>query len=152
MTNFEFYKDKMLSLAEEGHMIALRNGMIESCDGVLCSQCKFNEDDTIECGVTFLKWLYEEYVPAKPKPKLTKRERSFCEVVGEGWLARDKNGKLYLYNQKPLIRSYEGWFLVDEGNVVFLSNDFFPDFDFIRFEDNKPYSIIEMLEWETQND
>ena len=145
MTNFEFYKEKILKLVDNNEGFALTNDIIVSCDDIFCGNCAFNDTDCI-CDNEKIKWLYEEYIP--PKPKLTKRERGFCEAVESGWLARDSNGTLYLYKEKPLKHS-DDW----GDNIIEWSNlnpSFYPSFDFLKWEDDEPYAVEEMLTWEVE--
>ena len=144
MTNFEFYKDKILEFVKNGKVFALKGNDLAACAGTVCKDCSFCSTE-INCYALSLKWLYEEYTP--PKPKLTKRERGFCETVGSGWLARDRNGELYLHKEKPHKRS-DDW--SDDVDWSYLNPSFFPDFDFITWEDDEPYSIEEMLKWEVK--
>ena len=77
MTNFEKWKDEILRLGRDGQDgIACLNGKPIPCVTIDdCCNCDFNKDS---CDGKFLLWLYEEYT--EPKPKLTKRERAFCEA------------------------------------------------------------------------
>lgn len=91
-TNFEFYKDQILKINNTHDHVAVENGKPISCNGIHCSQCELSEHPTgMDCQMKLIEWLYAEHIEA---PKLTKRERAFCESVQTGWIARD--GK-YLY-------------------------------------------------------
>ena len=144
MTNFEKYKEKILELAEHNEDFALTNDIIVSCDDTLCEDCMLHKSGNY-CKIARIEWLYEEYIP--PKPKLTKRERAFCEAVEKGWLARDKRGYLFLNREKP--RKYpESWSRAIV--LAYLEPSFYPTFDFITWEDDEPYSVKEMLTWEVK--
>lgn len=144
MTNFEFYKDKILEIVENDTGFALKGNDLDVCDGTGCKDCGFHDVD-MTCNSVSLKWLYEEYIP--PKPKLTERERAYCVAVEKGWLARDRNGELYLYKEKPCKHSDDWNRNIEWSN---LNPSFFPDFDFITWEDDEPYSIKEMLKWRVE--
>lgn len=89
MTNFEKYKDEILEMAREGHSLAKKAGKLTECSKIRCADCDFVHN----CRAKFIKWLY-----AEPAPTLTKRERTFCEIMGEGYIARDEDGTLF-YSQ-----------------------------------------------------
>lgn len=144
MTNFEFYKDKILELAKNNKCFTIKNDAIVSCDDIFCYDCAFDDPDYI-CENKKTKWLYEEYTP--PKPKLTKREHAFCEAVESGWLARDEDEELYLHQNKPEKRTIT-W--VGDITSSEINLRFYPSFDFITWEDDEPYSIEEMLKWEVE--
>lgn len=101
MLEAEKYKNEILNITKQGKRPALINGKIVPChDYTNCMGCFFNAALKIgDCTANMINWLYEEYTP--PAPMLTKREHAFCEAVGTGWLARDKNGALYLFDKKP---------------------------------------------------
>ena len=146
MLNIGFYKEDMLNLAKEGKPPALVGGKIISCHDVdSCNICYFFESTKSSCTATMIKWLYEEYTP--PAPMLTKREHALCEVVGIGWIARDENGALYLFDKKPA----KGLTFWKFGGIhIHMDPYFFPAFNFIKWENEEPYSIEEMLGWEVK--
>lgn len=144
MTNFEFYKDKILKLVKKDESIALKgNDLVECRETGNCYACRFYESGK-SCENKKIEWLYEEYTPPK---KLTKRERAYCEAVEKGWLARDRNGELYLHKEKPHKRSDDWNYDVEWSN---LNPSFYPSFDFLKWEDDEPYAVEEMLKWEVE--
>ena len=87
--------------------------------------------------------------PDQPKaPKLTKRERAFCEFVKNGWIARDNTQKLHWYNFKPK-KGGATWYndfqyvCIDLLNVPFM---------FIKWKDDEPWAVSSLLELEVQED
>lgn len=84
-TNFEVYKDDLSNILaqREGRCIVMeaddimKSGFHRFCNGSDCG----------ECWRELFKYLAEEHVE---QPKLTKRERAFCEAVQTGWIARDE--------------------------------------------------------------
>lgn len=84
------------------------------------------------------------------RPKLTKRERLYCELVEEGWLARDSDSCLWLYINKIPKKFSSSWDAdttnadVLELNVPNFSNAF----SFIKWEDEQPWSIEDLLKLE----
>ena len=101
MTNFEKYKDDILKFTKMGATPTLEGDKIINCDSILCVECIFYQSNKI-CTAEFIDWLYSEYTP--PTPKLTKREHVFCEAVETGWMARESDGKLWLFKKKAISR------------------------------------------------
>lgn len=62
MTNFEKYKDEILSLHEQYQnkgAPALKDGKIVNCNQIHCKECDLNNNE-VYCNYTFVRWLYEE--------------------------------------------------------------------------------------------
>ena len=47
MTNFEFYKDELMAIADDGSDVAMVKGEPAACDDTMCSQCELGE---FNCG------------------------------------------------------------------------------------------------------
>ncbi len=156
MTNFEYYKEEILELANKSYPPMLNKGKIELCDGYDCSDCKNCEfdNDEIGCIPYMLKWLYAEH---KEQPKLTKKERQFCELLETGWIARDKNGVIHVRDYKPVKmntywtsrESIHSWNLI--GNCFVINKELFnTPFSFITWDDAEPWSIEDLLKLEVE--
>lgn len=62
MTNFEKYKDEILSLQKQYQnkaAPALKDGKIVNCNQIHCRDCDLNNNE-VYCNYTFIRWLYEE--------------------------------------------------------------------------------------------
>ena len=62
MTNFEKYKDEILSLQKQYQYKAaptLKDGKIVNCDQIHCKDCDLNNNE-VYCHYAFVRWLYEE--------------------------------------------------------------------------------------------
>ena len=158
MTNFEAYEEKIKSILAQNTSIAMVDGEIVECRGKSCIECKFSpmyeQDEEPErgCGTIMIRWLYEEYKPVK---KLTKKERKFCEMLERGWFARDSNGTLYYYTNKPYkIDVYWNYNMIlgSVNTSTILNPNTFPHFNFISWDDEEPYSIEELLTWEAEDE
>ena len=80
MTNFEFWKNEILRICREYESIpAIVKGRPIPCSDVKCDNC----DIYAACEINIIEWLYDEHVEY---PKLTKRERAFCEALKTGWM------------------------------------------------------------------
>lgn len=143
MTNFEKYKDEILQMVENGKEFLGFNGeKIIHCGGKrYCHTCIFNNASG-NCDGSFIKWLYEEAAP-----KLTAKERAFCEIVGDGYIVRDCDGILTCYFCRPKKRSAD-WHS-ENPNYRCLAQSYFK---FIKWEDEKPWSIADLLKLEVEND
>ena len=77
----------------------------------------------------------------KEEPKLNEDEKAILRNVPKEykWIARDKNGSIYLYINKPVKR----FFGFDDFGTIRLPFDHL--FQFIKWEDKEPYSIEELL-------
>lgn len=102
-----------------------------------CEECLFYEDNS--CGKGKSKWLYSDY---KEPVVLTDDEQKLCELLSEGWIARDENGDVYFYVFKPR-KGVNMWLEGVGTNITGL----FPQckFEFIKWEDEEPYSVKELV-------
>lgn len=138
-TNFEFYKDEIIKWIGIGSCVGY---LLATCKGVPMKEiCK--DRSCKECFEVAATFLQEEHIE---QPKLTKRERAFCEIVTKGAIARDENGELTLFSDDA-IRKEDGQWLKQYSycNHIRLYAD---EFEFIKFEDEKPWSIEDLLKLE----
>lgn len=113
-----------------------------------CTNCLFYRDDNKYCGKRKMNWLLEEYVEPQ---KLTKREMAFCEFAQTGWLARDSTGYIYFHKELPIKGIYD-WntdFYGDRLSDIIRTEHVF---NFIKWEDDKPYSIEELLKLDVEEE
>lgn len=79
---------------------------------------------------------------------LTKEQKDYCKSLKKGYLVRDASGNLYHYKNKPIRSSLiKGiWAItgIDTANPIYLDEKI-PDFPFIKWEDDEPYDIEELL-------
>lgn len=54
------------------------------------------------------------------------------------WIARDRNGCLFVYDKKPQRNTAIGFFYSDTMNIDAISNDFFPE---VTWE-NSPKELV----------
>lgn len=99
--------------------------------------------DHIKVGM--IQWF--EF-PDQPKaPKLTKREKEFCEFMKNGWIARDKEKNLYWYNSKPY-KNESTW---NNENSKYICMDLLnTPFAFIQWEDDEPCDVSELRKLEVE--
>lgn len=137
MTNYEYYKDKIVEIAESS--IAIYNGEPVECSRASCEECACNGDKS--CLIYFLDWCMQEY---KEKLKLTEREKAFCIAANSGYIARNKNGYLYYFKEKPGKRT-ETWFASGYNIRI---NGLGLNFSFIGWKDEEPWSVESLLKLE----
>lgn len=87
----------------------------------------------------------EAWEKKKNAPKLTPKERAFCEVIQSGYIARDEDGQISWYGFEPC-KEHTAWI---GPNWNALKENEFP---FIKWEDEKPWSIEDLLKLEVAND
>ena len=144
-TNFEFYKDEILGYVEEyASFPAFVNGKLVTCVSGDCQQCIFRSPN---CFAKRVEWLYAEHIE---QPKLTKRERAFCELMRDGYIARDKGGAPIWFRSLPQkSKEHSMWitnsYLFKETLTLTRYMDVF---SFIKWEDEKPWAVEDLLELE----
>lgn len=136
MLNIEKYKEVIFELIEEcslGCAVQTVRAKNKECGGLLCNECnKIN-----------MKWLLEEY---KEPVKLTIAEKCILENLKGNfeWIVRDENGVLYLCEEKP--KKHYGDKVWVDGFNYHIIRIFEHLFKFIKWEDEEPYNIKELLE------
>lgn len=141
MTNAEKYKDKILSqLCKSGNFaLNKRTNNISACSEVKCANCLFNT--YAFCFEKIVIWLNSEY----KEPKVfTKKEKALIRLFPKlKWVAKDKNGKVFGYDTKPL-KTNDFWYLPNSYycNLLALSDC---KFSAIKWEDTEPTSRDEIL-------
>ena len=102
-----------------------------------CKDCLFARN----CDVERTRWLLNE-----AKPTLTPKEHAFCEIVGEGYIARDEDGILF-HSQINKPHRETGIWGIGSGNYVVLRNS---DFKFIAWDDEEPWAVEDLLKMEVE--
>ena len=110
-------------------------------------------DENLKCKIVYLNTLdimkvYKDYTCTellweRKEAKPTEDEKAILKVLLKEkykWIARDKNGCLYIYENKPEKR-ISIW-----GASGLAMRPFDHLFQFIQWEDDEPYSIEELLE------
>ena len=78
----------------------------------------------------------------KEKPQLNEDEKAILRNLPKEykWIARDECTYMYLYTNKPVKNACRGW--NGDGFARFIFHNLF---QFIKWEDEEPYSIEELL-------
>ena len=114
----------------------------------------FNEDLTNCCNIFDIVKVYKDYTlkeliwERKETPKLTEDEKAILRNLPKEykWIARDKTSDIYLYEYKPKKYIF-GWVCnsVWTCHAGWTTLAFPHLFQFIKWEDDEPYSIEELL-------
>lgn len=138
MLNAEYYKEKIKKV---GLAFGFVNGEIVPCSETDCNECEFQRDYVKGCSLKTIEWLISEY---KESVTLTAREKHLVECLSGGFIARDKNGALFWYQEKPL-KGWETWDRQTGTAYCKLWHAMFGDpFPFIKWEDKEPWSVEEL--------
>ena len=102
--------------------------------------CESNDITCTECRVNWLKSEHKEQI------KLSDVERVILENVDEEckYIARDRSGMLYIYSEKPY-KSDCDWWIVKAGVKGKCLDAFNQLFRVVKWEDENPYNIEELL-------
>lgn len=143
MLNAEKYRKEILNNYSKGFSII--DSHIDDCESIACESCLFshskNDDGYLTCINRKVKWLLSEY---KEPVKLTRLEYEVLKHYYNDsykYIARDENGDLFLYIAKPSKGSNIWRSISDHHNLY----DFRKKFQFVKFEDEEPTSIKEVL-------
>ena len=154
MKNREKFAKEILDIVCKGkHFGVTKSGEITFCDLFKCDMCKFN-DSTGEknCRTKRYEWSESEYVE---KHTITSREKNFLDAILPSckYIARDINNDLYIYYNKPRRNSMNESWITDNTNYFYVSRDMYGDmFDFIKWENEKPWSIEDLKKLEVKDE
>ncbi len=147
MTNREKYAKEILDIACSGYGIAIlkRDNTLFTCDGERCEECICNCNCGRSCNQVIAEWANSEYVE---KPKIYESDRRFLDYIPDEykWMARDKNGLLYIYSCKPFKDEDNCW----NNEVVKDISEFKVSFLMVKWEDKEPWAIEDLKKLEVE--
>ena len=112
---------------------------------------RINSYGTYDACNTFFELInrQEEIIKLPQKPKLTEDEKTILRNLPKKykWIAREYDGELYVYENKPVKMRYE-WNRGVAGSSYNNLSLFQHLFQFIKWEDEEPYNIEELLKGE----
>lgn len=146
MKNKEKYANEIIELALRNKSLAMNNKTRKLCDcaDVDCSSCFFDDKNYIKpqkggCLANTNHWANSEYVEPK---EFTKQEKALIRPLDNiEWIARDRDGILYGYIQKPEKRDFK-WSGIAHIDITHSSSC---EFKAIKWEDTEPTSREEIL-------
>lgn len=143
MLNAEKYKNEILEKSNVvfDFSISKDRHTIEKCLGV-CDNCIFCNIGE-HCSNVKVKWLLSEY---KEHVKLTRFEQDILKYILEKtqyrFIVREKSDNIYIYKRKPK-KGIGAW---DSSTGMLNLNIFINLFPFIKWEDEEPTSIKDVLD------
>lgn len=142
MKNKEKFADKIIDFACTRDNIAVNNqGEVVGCYSLLCENCMFYTEK--DCETASRKWLEEEYVEP---PVISRKDKRLLECIKGGYkyIARDYDGDLSLYTNKPE-KGFSVWF----PDLEFLNlRRFDVCFPMVKWEDEEPWKIKDLKKLE----
>lgn len=145
--NWSYYFDELFDILAAKVAVKKDSGEPEECGGFECEECLFKDG----CVTLAREWLLSLYRPIEKQPVLTIRERTLLELVEpaeRGWIARDKDGSLRLYDAfSEFQKTGEEWICSGGAPLVGLDKEMFP---FIKWEDEEPWSFEDLLKLEVE--
>ena len=102
----------------------------------------FNDLNELDIMKVYKDYTCKELLwERKEIPQLTEDEKAILRNVPKHyeWIARDKNGHLYIYASKP----NKGITMWQDSELLMMPFDHL--FQFIKWEDDEPYSIEDLL-------
>ena len=145
MKNWEKYENEIKRLGIFNVAVLEDTGEIVPCklsEGVyrFCNGCKFKNTD---CGKALTKWLYKEAEEEKKPepPRLTQEEYIFITNLYSGYIARDFDGYLFVYDEKPE-KKWDTWEASPVDCYFAVNKELFKDV--VKWEDEEPWKIADM--------
>lgn len=144
MKNKEKFEKEIMEVACSGDSIAVTKGSerIVKCGSIACSECLFAPPN---CVKEIREWVEQEYIE---KPVISKRDRAFLEYFREErrYIARDKNGKVFVYETQP--RKGEKYWNWIGDCCLSLNRHFNVDFPMVKWSDFEPWLIEDLKKLE----
>lgn len=148
MLNAERFRNELLEILSENRYIEVDkyDRKIRKCTGNNCPKCMFGitalGKGRDSCSIAAMLWLLSEY---KEPVKLTRLEYELLKFWNSkkyNYIARDSNGTVYVYHEKPSKKA-EVWGSIYKYHVV---EEFDESFQFVQWEYSEPTSIQDVLE------
>lgn len=152
MKNKEKFAKKIVELAcnESDIAVSKATGIPIDCSIIECDCCALYEggtynDDT--CRGALKKWAESEYIE---NPVISKKDRAFLEYLREEYkfVARDEDGKLFVYSSKPYQdKKFKLWL---SGCIIgySLRLNYNVEFPMIKWSDEEPWLIEDLKKLE----
>ena len=151
MKNKEKFAKEIIDIAcKGGRFMVTKDNKVVDYEDIACEQCLFNIDNECCCSDNDIeRWAESEYVE---KPTITPKEKKFLDTLlfNCKYIARDENNRLYVYYQKPVHKN-ELW--TSNDDYYYISTSLFGNmFDFIKWEDEEPWSIEDLKKLEVKDE
>ena len=140
----EHWAEKIIEIAKSGSVaVDKETRKPVNCKGFSCGRCLFDGDSVNHCRTLRTELFDSEYEEPKPKIQLTQFEHEYlkeCKQREFKYITRDKCGKMWLYEDFPT-KGNACW----DNRCRYFSCEFDDLFKFVKWEDEKPCSIEEIL-------
>lgn len=157
MKNREKFAKEILDIACNGRSIAVtKDNKVVYCSDIPCESCMFDScgkhiGRVQVCLDRLREWSESEYVE---EPTITSKEKTFLDLIVAKWkyLVRDEDKNLYVFDSLP-IKEWDGWCVENMSmcSYYYISKNLFGDmFDFIKWEDEEPWSIEDLKKLEVK--
>ena len=143
MKNKEKFEDKIIDFAcSEEHIAVDAKGEIVACWSLPCENCKLYTRSCFSCKRAFKEWLEEECVESL---MISRKDIRLLECIKGGYkyIARDYDGDIFLYINKPE-KGFGVWYSKGEKGECVSIKSFDVCFPMIKREDKEPW-LIEAL-------
>lgn len=138
MKNKEKFAKEIIEIACSGGKLAMSKDdkCLTQCIELNCSNCCFGGSG--RCEEFTKEWAESEYIE---KSVISKRDRAFLECIIEEYkfVARDENGKLFVYKTQP--RKMETRWVLNCDGYLYLNRHFNVDFPMVKWLDSEPWLI-----------
>ena len=151
MMNIEKYMDDILKIKNCNFGFTERDRKIVECGARFCDECLFDQKnrkvDEPSCNVAKMKWLIKEPIKLN---RLEYEILKWLEKEGYKFIFRNPNNDLMAHNNAPK-KVFNGWANENSFNCWVSENQYktllsFNElFKFIKWEDEEPTSIDELL-------
>lgn len=149
MKNKEKFAKEILDIALEHDVVAVtrKERIVMGCSQMkYCENCLFYRSPGSSCKREFKKWANSEY---KEKKEFSEADKAYVRAMDKlSWFARDKNGQIYGYVDKPF-KDVCLWAVKAEGDGEYeieqISNYTSATFEPLSWEDEEPTHRSEIL-------
>lgn len=159
MKNREKFAKEILDIACSGRSIAVtKENKIVYCSDISCESCMFDScgkyiGRSQVCLDRLREWSESEYVE---KPTITSKEKAFLGLILSKWkyLARSEDKSLCVFDSLP-IKEEDDWYIenISMCDYCYYSKKLFGDmFNFIKWEDEEPWSIEDLKKLEVRDE
>ena len=144
MKNKEKYAKEIFEIACSGKEIAVDkiSGKVKVCTEIDCNNCLFSEI----CSPNAIKeWAESEYIEPV---KISKKDREFLDYIKAcfKYIARDENGGLFVYSEKPIKKSC---YYDNVGGVTGVAGFVFDiKLPMVKWEDEEPWLVEDLKKLE----
>lgn len=135
-TNFEFYKEELDMITNAGYVVGVKDNKPIKCVYMACEDCDLSIGNQ-NCQAKLIQWL----LLPKDDYLLSEDEKALCNLLRTGFIARNKDGRLFWFQHKPIHKSASEWLTIS-GNCAILNTAFpYCKFEFIKWEDEEAWEV-----------